>query len=198
MSPSFPDLNDRVVRKIDVQQLAPGRGGDHTEAMPKSSARVALVVAGLAAAAALGVAFAAEWWGGLVPCPLCLLERWPYRMLIALAILGLLVPRRLGRGVLTLMLLTGLAEAGLAGLHAGVEFGWWPSPLPECAAPRLGSGSIAERLRHMPARPSKPCDEGVFPIPAVPLSFADLNLIYALALSAGIAGALTAGGRRRT
>ena len=82
-----------------------------------------------------------------------------------------------------------------AGLHVGVEFGAWPSPLPECAAPRFGSGSIAERLRHMPARPSKPCDEGVYPLAALPLSFADLNLLYALAVTAGVTIALVASRR---
>jgi disulfide bond formation protein DsbB len=155
-----------------------------------------LATAGLAAAVALGVAFTAEWWGGLVPCPLCLWERWPYRVAILFAVLGLLLPRRAAHATLALVLLTGLVEVGAAGLHTGVEFGFWPSPLPECAAPRLGSGSIAERLRNMPARPSKPCDEGVYPVPGLPLSFAQANLLYAVAFSAGVARALAPRRRR--
>ncbi len=164
--------------------------------MPSIPVRAAVAAAGIAAGAALAIAFAAEWWGGLVPCALCLLERWPYRIAIGLAVIGIVLPRRAARGMLALLLLVGLAEVGLAGLHAGVEFGWWPSPLPECAAPKLGNGSIAERLRHMPARPSKSCEDGVFPLPGVPLSFADLNLIYALAFSTAIATSLSASRRR--
>ncbi len=162
----------------------------------KLSPRLALFCSGLAAALALGVAFAAEWWGGLVPCPLCLLERWPYRVAIAVAALGLLLPRRGARVALVLVLLIGLAEVGLAGLHVGVEWHAWPSPLPECAAPRYRGGSIAQRLRAMPARPSKSCEEGVYPVPGLPVSFAELNLLYAAAFSAAIGASLVRAGRR--
>ena len=164
--------------------------------MPSSFLRPGLLFAGLAAALALGVAFAAEWWGGLVPCPLCLVERWPYRFAIVVAAAGLLLPRRAARAALALVLLIGLVEVAAAGLHVGVEWHAWPSPLPECAAPRYSGGSIAERLRHMPARPSKSCEEGVFPVPGLPLSFADLNLLYALAFSGVVAASLAAGPRR--
>lgn len=155
--------------------------------MAFSRDRVVLLAVAAGAALALGVAFAAEWWGGLVPCPLCLLERWPYRVAIGVGVLGCVLPGRLPRVALVAALLIGLSEVGLAGLHVGVEFGWWPSPLPECAAPRFQSGSIAERLRAMPARPSKSCEDGVYPLETVPVSFAALNLGYAVAFSAAIA-----------
>jgi disulfide bond formation protein DsbB len=80
-------------------------------------------------------------------------------------------------------------------VHVGVEQGWWPSPLPECAAPHFTGGSIAERLAAMPARPAKPCDEPTFPLPGVPLSLAEANLLFALAVSAGVAISL---GQRRS
>jgi disulfide bond formation protein DsbB len=152
-------------------------------AMREMKPRAALVLAGLAAALALAIAFAFEWYGGLVPCPLCLRERWPYRLAIALCLVGLLVPRQKARAVLALVLLAGVTEVALAGLHVGVEFRWWPSPLPECAAPHFSGGSIAAKLREMPARPSKSCEDAVYPVPRVPVSFAQGNLIYALAYS---------------
>ena len=34
--------------------------------------KVYLALMALLAGAALGIAFASEWWGGLVPCALCL------------------------------------------------------------------------------------------------------------------------------
>ena len=74
-----------------------------------------------------------------------------------------------------------------------MELQWWPSPLPECAAPHLSGGSIAERLASMPARPAKPCDDPVYPVDAIPISFAQLGLLYALAFSAGVATLMAAG-----
>jgi disulfide bond formation protein DsbB len=150
--------------------------------------RVALFAAGLAAAAALGVAFASEWYGGLVPCALCLVERIPYRIAIYVALLGLLAPRRWARLAAWLIVPVILAGAAVAFVHVGVEQKFWPSPLPECAAPHITAGaSITERLAAMPATPSKPCDDPTFLIAWLPLSFAAMNFIYALAFSAVLA-----------
>ena len=44
--------------------------------------------------------------------------------------------------------------SAIAAVHVGVEFRWWPSPMPECAAPKFGGGSIADRLASMPLRPA--------------------------------------------
>jgi disulfide bond formation protein DsbB len=149
--------------------------------------RTAAGVAGVAAAVALGVAFAAEDLLGLVPCALCLVERWPYRVAIALSVLALLLPRRLARLVLVLVALTALADVAVAAVHIGVEQKWWPSPLPECEAPRFSGGSIADRLRSMPALPSKSCEDPTYLIPFLPVSMTTMNFLYALAITLGIA-----------
>jgi disulfide bond formation protein DsbB len=86
----------------------------------------------------------------------------------------------------------------LAFVHVGVEQGYWPSPLPECAAPHFSAGTIAERLASMPARPSKPCDEPTFLVPGLPLSMAAMNLVFALAFAALLAIYLARGIGRRT
>jgi disulfide bond formation protein DsbB len=143
------------------------------------------LLATLAAAAALAVAVTSERAGGLVPCALCLLERWPYRIAIVLGLAALALRPRAARLLLALFAVVILADAAIAVVHVGVEWHAWPSPLPECAAPRL-HGSIAQRLAEMPARPSKPCDEPTYPLPGVPVSFAGLNLLYALALGGGV------------
>jgi disulfide bond formation protein DsbB len=142
------------------------------------------ILLAIAAAAALGIAFATEIWGGLVPCALCLVERWPYRIAIVLGVLAALTPRPIGRVLIGLGILCLLGDAAVAFVHVGVEHGWWPSPLPECAAPRIGAGSIADRLAAMPARPSKPCDEATYLIPGVPLSMAAMNLLFAVVMAA--------------
>lgn len=137
----------------------------------------------LASAVALGGALASERWLGLVPCALCLWERWPYRVAIALGLLALALPRQAVRWALAAAALAVLSGAALAAVHVGVEQHWWPSPLPECAAPSLGGGSIAERLARMPATVSKPCDEPAFLLPGLPVSMAAMNLGLALALA---------------
>ena len=134
----------------------------------------------VAAAFALGLALASEQWEGLVPCALCLLERWPYRLAIVLALVACFVPPRWARVLLILVVLAMLADAAMAVVHVGVERRYWQSPLPECAAPRFTGGTIAERLAQMPARPAKPCEDAAYLIPGLPISMAAMNLLYAL------------------
>ena len=166
--------------------------------MPLPSLRMVALLATLLAAAALGGALASEYWGGLVPCALCLLERWPFRIAIVLGLLALITPPRISRIMLALAAVTMLADAAIAFVHVGVEFKWWHSPLPECAAPRFSGGSIAQRLASMPARPAKPCDEPTFLIPFLPVSMAMMNLWFGLVFAGALGLFLWQGeGRRR-
>jgi disulfide bond formation protein DsbB len=165
--------------------------------MRRPTPRTLAVLAAVAAAAGLAFAYALEVWGELPPCALCLVERWPYRIVIVLGLLAAVCPTRLVRPILVLAVLCLLADAAIAAVHVGVEFKWWPSPLPECAAPRFTGGSIAERLASMPARPAKPCDEPTFLIPFLPVSLAAMNMLYALGLSAALIIAMTPRRRRR-
>ncbi len=149
--------------------------------MQRIDHRAAGLAAALAAALALAVAEGSEHWFGLVPCALCLLERWPWRVAVVLGLLAAFVrPRLAGRGLLALLALCLLVSAGLGFVHVGVEQGLWPSPLPECAAPEIHGTNLAQLLASMPARPSKPCDAPSFLIPGFPLSMAVMNLLYSL------------------
>lgn len=163
--------------------------------MTMPNIRTVALLCALAAGAALGIALASERWGGLAPCALCLWQRWPYRIAIALGLLTVVLPHRFARPVLLLVLLALLADVALAAVHVGVELHYWPSPLPECAAPRLGGGSIAARLAQMPMQPAKPCDEPSFLIPGLPLSMASMNFLYALVFASLLAIALWRGRR---
>ena len=149
--------------------------------------RVVLVLSVVAAAVGLGVAVASEQFEGLVPCALCLIERWPYRIAVALGFVGLMLPRGLARIALALVALTMLAGAAVAVVHVGVEAKLWPSPLPECAARTFSGGTIAQRLASMPEKPSKPCDDPTYLIPFVPVSMAAMNLLYSLVFAGAIA-----------
>ncbi len=155
--------------------------------MQRIDHRVAGFAVAIAAGAALAVAEGSQHWLGFVPCAFCLLERWPWRLVVVLGLLAAVMRRgAAGRGVLLLSVLALLAAAGLAFVHVGVEQGLWPSPLPECAAPELHGNNIAQLLASMPARPSKPCDAPSFLIPGLPLSMAAMNLLYALVVCGGL------------
>lgn len=153
----------------------------------------ALLVALLAAAAPL-FARGSETWFELVPCELCLWQRWPYWAAFALALAAHFVARR---RLLWAAGAAALVSAGIAGFHVGVEFGWWPSPLPGCAAPTAGGAmTLDQMMASLAPAPTKPCDEPVWLIPGVPLSMAALNLIYGLSL-AGLALVIAERSRRR-
>jgi disulfide bond formation protein DsbB len=165
--------------------------------MQRPPPRTLAVLAALAAAAALAFVHALEIWGEMVPCALCLLERWPYRVVIVLGLVAALAPSRVVRLILLAAVLCLLADAAIAVVHIGVEMRWWPSPLPECAAPHLSGVSIADRLASMPARPAKPCDEPTFLIPAIPVSLAAMNMLFALAFAAVLSISMTGRSNKR-
>lgn len=148
-----------------------------------SPERLALSVLAAIAAVILFTAHASELWGGLVPCALCLVERWPYRAAIAIGVVGVLLPERFTRIAMVVFGLAMLAAASAAVVHVGVEQGAWKSPLPECVAPNLSGLSFAEKLARMPERPAKPCDEPTYLIPFLPVSMAAMNLIASLVLA---------------
>jgi disulfide bond formation protein DsbB len=145
----------------------------------------ALTVSILAAAAPL-IAMGSERWPGLAPCALCLWQRWPYWVAAAIAVLALALPARARWLALFGAAAAVFVSGVIAFVHVGVEFGWWPSPLPACLAPSLGAGSVDDLLRGLPAAPTKPCDEPAYFVPGLPLSVAQMNLIYALGLAAFI------------
>jgi hypothetical protein len=78
-------------------------------------------LAGIAAVSALALlaALVLQYGFGFAPCQLCLWERWPYLIVVALAAGGLLmgVPRT----ALVIVLLVLLGGIALAGFHVGVE-----------------------------------------------------------------------------
>ncbi len=150
-------------------------------------ARAVGALALLAAAFALGLALVSEHWGGLLPCSLCLLERWPYRVAILLGALATLSPRPAIRPLLWLIVLVMAANAGLAIVHVGVEQHLWQNPITECAAPLFNGGTALERMLQLPSRPPQPCDRATYLIPFVPLSMAAMNALYAAAFSALLA-----------
>lgn len=143
------------------------------------STRLAGVLTAVAALTALGIAYFAQYALLLMPCELCLLERWPYRIVAVLGILA--ITRRPGtaRALLGLAGLVMLADVAIAGLHVGVEWGWWNSPLPECN----GALTVGAAL---PMTPATPCDRPVYLIHALPVSMAQMDLLAATLFAAAL------------
>jgi len=107
------------------------------------SRRSLFLLAGLGSVALFGGALAFEYLGGLAPCTMCLWQRWPHRVAIVLAVVGLAIPNAL---IAWLGAVSMAVNAGIAVLHTGVERGWWDGPQ-VCganAAQDLGSLSAAD------------------------------------------------------
>lgn len=164
--------------------------------MQRLDHRSAAILAAIAAAIALIVVHGSERLLGLVPCELCLVERWPWRAVLVLGLIAALIPRPAARPLLGLVLLVLAVSLGLGVLHVGVEQHFWRSPFPECNAPQLHGHTLSQFLASMPARPSKPCDAPSYLIPGLPLSMAAMNLIYSLVVLALLASWLARSGRR--
>ena len=104
------------------------------------SPRHALLAVSVVAAATIGGALASQHVFGLVPCKLCLWQRWPYYVGLPLAIGALVaMPARALRPLLAALALVFLASAGLGAYHAGVEWGIFLGPS-DCGG---GSGPAA-------------------------------------------------------
>lgn len=110
------------------------------------AAPLALTIFALSAATLIG-AWIFEYGFSILPCPLCLEQRYAYYLVIPLSLAVALIARRPDTRVLVLagfaiLALAALFNAGFGAYHAGVEWGFWPGPQ-SCsgALAPLGSGA---------------------------------------------------------
>jgi disulfide bond formation protein DsbB len=122
----------------------------------------ALVVAAIAAAALAGAWFF-QLVIGLVPCELCLKQRFAYYLAVPLGVLvAILAAKQAPRGVvlagLALLVLAALGNAGLGVYHAGVEWKFWAGPT-ECTGTIGNFGSAKDLLEQLDKVKVVRCDE---------------------------------------
>jgi disulfide bond formation protein DsbB len=122
-------------------------------------------------------ALAFQYVGGLAPCPLCIWQRWPHGIAVAL---GLLILLRPSRGLAVIAGLVVLVGAGIGLYHAGIEQGWWAGPT-TCTAPDPGSLPPGELLDQILATPVVLCDEVAWSLWGI--SMAGWNAILSLVLA---------------
>jgi disulfide bond formation protein DsbB len=152
----------------------------------KPRAATALVL--LIAAATIGTALLSQYGLGLLPCKLCLLQRWPYYVALPLAF-ALVLPPPLSdsvlRGGLAALALIFLVSAGLGAYHAGVEWGFFPGPNDCAGAPAPAVAGMGEFLKQLETTRVVSCTEAAARF--LGLSMAGWNAAVSLGL-AGFAG----------
>jgi disulfide bond formation protein DsbB len=141
-----------------------------------SQPRNATILLILFSLGALGTAFTSQYVFGLAPCKLCIYQRWPYGIVIALALIGLLLSGRAQASVLLLCAATLLGDGAIAVYHVGVEQAWWPGPS-GCSANFGGAKTLDDLRRQLMATAPVRCDEIAWSLFGV--SFAGYNAIFA-------------------
>jgi len=157
----------------------------HTSRDGNPAVTAALAVTAIAAATLAGAWFF-QLVLGLVPCPLCLEQRYAYYLAVPLgALVALAAARDAPRGIvlagLALLMLAALGNAVLGTYHAGVEWKFWQGPT-DCTGPigNLGSaGSLLERLDTVKV---VRCDEVQWTF--LGLSLAGYNALISLSMAA--------------
>jgi disulfide bond formation protein DsbB len=152
----------------------------------------------LAALAPLAAALAAQYLGGLQPCPLCHWQRYPYLVAALLAAIAWWFGMRANntaaeRALLVLAALAFLVSAGIGAFHVGVEQGWWEGTSGCSGSIDFGGMTVEEMAAALEATAPARCDDIAWSF--LGISMAGYNLLYGAL--AGIAIALLAGGRRR-
>lgn len=134
-----------------------------------------LIAAGGSLALLLG-AFAFQHIGGLAPCHLCLLQRWPHAAAILIGAAALALGNRL---LGWLGAAAALTTAGIGGYHTGVERGWWEGPT-TCTSGGATSLSADDFFDKVINAPLIRCDEVAWQM--LGLSMASWNMVISLIL----------------
>lgn len=149
--------------------------------MDSRSLAVTILVAGIAV---LGGALLFQYVGGLPPCDLCIWQRWPWGIAIALGVLALVATplrRAAGRALPAVVALLFLVGFAIAAYHTGVEQRWIAGPA-TCSGPVGAVTNFADFARMIEQRPVVRCDE--IPWSLFGISLAGFNALISAALAA--------------
>lgn len=128
---------------------------------------------------ALIAAFASEAFLGLEPCQLCIYQRWPFAVVIAIGIIGMALKTP---GVAVgLSGIAMLVNSGIAFYHTGIEQKWWISAVEGCTVPNFGD-TPQSILDNILSAPTARCDEIPWQDPILGLSMANYNVLLCLGL----------------
>ena len=148
------------------------------------------LAAALAVTVIAAATIAGAWFFQLVleilPCPLCLEQRYAYYLAIPLGALTAFAaksgaPRPLLLAGLAILCLATLANAGLGTYHSGVEWGLWKGPT-DCSGPIVNLGSATDLMSRLDTVKVVRCDEVQWRF--LGLSLAGYNVLISLLMSA--------------
>lgn len=144
------------------------------------SARLLIALATLGSAALLAGAYAFQYLGGLQPCHLCWLQRYPHMAAVAIGLLALLLPTsRLTPLLSWAGAAAALTTAAYGAYHTGVERHWWPGPS-TCTSGSISNLSAKDLLAQIQAAPVVQCDQVAWEMWG--LSMASWNMLASLVL----------------
>lgn len=159
------------------------------------SRAAALAILGVAAATLAGAWLAQAF--GIVPCELCLKQRYAYYVAVPLALAAFLAApanARAARFLLVLLALAFAANAVLAVYHSGVEFHWWPGPA-DCTGGYQGAADMQDFMKQLQSVRVVRCDEVGLRILGFSLANANVFISGGLAALAAYGAAIAT--RRR-
>ena len=136
----------------------------------------------IASAVVLGAALLSQYWGGLAPCELCLLQRWPWKIAIVISLAALLAGRPpMLPWVALLFALIFMTGVAFAFYHVGVEQHWFAGPS-ACTAQGGGALTLEDMKRQILGTAPVLCDQVQWSLFGV--SLAGWNLLASLAMAA--------------
>jgi disulfide bond formation protein DsbB len=156
----------------------------------KPAATSPALAASLAVTLIAAATIAGAWFFQLVleilPCPLCLEQRYAYYLVIPVGAFTALAarsgaPRPLLLAGLAILVLATLANAGLGTYHSGVEWGFWKGPT-DCSGPVINLGNAADLLSKLDTVKVVRCDEVQWRF--LGLSLAGYNVLISLLMAA--------------
>jgi disulfide bond formation protein DsbB len=148
-----------------------------------STSRISALFLLGASAGSLLAAFFFQYVIGLQPCVLCIWQRWPYAVVIALSIVSLAVAtdaHKLRAALLALCGVALLVGGGVAVFHVGVEQHWWTGTS-GCGVTATADSIDALRAQIM-AAPVVRCDQVAWSLFGI--SMAGYNILISLVLAA--------------
>ncbi|MEP1963004.1 disulfide bond formation protein B [Tateyamaria sp.] len=135
-----------------------------------------IAIATLGSALLLGGAFVFQTLG-YAPCKMCIWQRYPHAIAIAIGVIAYVVPLR---ALALLGAMAALATAAIGGFHVGVEQGWWQGPTSCSSAPvdTMDPNALFEQIM---TAPLVRCDEVAWQL--MGLSMAGWNMVISLCLA---------------
>ena len=146
--------------------------------------RILCLIATIGSAGLLLGALAFQYIGGLAPCAMCIWQRWPHGIVIALGAGAYLSQSRALMLSSALLMLLG---AGIGLYHVGVEQTWWAGPS-SCTSGSIEGLTTEQLLEQIESAPLVRCDEIAWSFMGFSMAGWNAVLSFALAIIWTIAG----------